>query len=104
MHSLRFLQAIAAHAAKRSNANRSSSLHVFLFLKYPTAHEQSIRSNYAHSTGIVCYRYGGLLRSQKALFGSAYGIRTRDLRLERAVSLASRRMRHACLEDTGNLF
>ena len=27
--------------------------------------------------------------------GSAYGIRTRDLRLERAVSLAARRMRHA---------
>ncbi len=27
--------------------------------------------------------------------GSAYGIRTRDLRLERAVSLATRRMRHA---------
>ncbi len=26
--------------------------------------------------------------------GSAYGIRTRDLRLERAVSLAARRMRH----------
>ena len=27
--------------------------------------------------------------------GSAYGIRTRDLRLERAVSLAARRTRHA---------
>jgi hypothetical protein len=29
--------------------------------------------------------------------GSAYGIRTRDLRLERAASLATRRMRHALL-------
>ena len=28
------------------------------------------------------------------LYGSAYGIRTRDLRLERAVSWATRRMRH----------
>ena len=30
----------------------------------------------------------------KAMIGGAYGIRTRDLRLERAVSLATRRMRH----------
>ena len=29
------------------------------------------------------------------VFGGAYGIRTRGLRLERAVSLATRRMRHA---------
>ena len=32
---------------------------------------------------------------QKGVSGSAYGIRTRDLRLERAVSLAARRTRHA---------
>ncbi len=30
----------------------------------------------------------------EVMIGSAYGIRTRDLRLERAVSLATRRMRH----------
>ena len=29
------------------------------------------------------------------MLGSAYGIRTHDLRLERAVSLATRRTRHA---------
>jgi hypothetical protein len=33
--------------------------------------------------------------------GSAYGIRTRDLRLERAVSLAARRMRHVMYGKMG---
>ena len=34
-------------------------------------------------------------------FGSAWGIRTPDLRLERAVSWASRRTRHAALTNSG---
>ena len=36
-------------------------------------------------------------------FGGAYGIRTRGLRLERAVSLATRRMRHAILATAAQL-
>ena len=44
------------------------------------------------SKGIVDLNMG--FRSTR-LYGSAYGIRTRDLRLERAVSLAARRTRHA---------
>ncbi len=40
---------------------------------------------------------GGVMSTASS--GGAYGIRTRGLRLERAVSLAARRMRHA---DTAN--
>ena len=39
----------------------------------------------------------GLIRYD--FFGGAYGIRTRDLRLERAVSWATRRMRRVWLRD-----
>ena len=45
----------------------------------------------------VCVKLGSRYNSEGICrgFGSAYGIRTRDLRLERAVSLATRRTRHA---------
>ena len=72
--------------------------HTHLSLSADVFGVRSVGKGFGQSVGI-CHQPSEM-RANMAIsecegLGSAYGIRTRDLHLERVVSLATRRMRHA---------